>query len=126
LFSNGHHTQADLDYLQALEQQRDAAIRTALTPNEYLDHQLRNSPLAHRIHDLTVGLEPTEEEFRKIFQIEQQAEALANQAHAGLPDDWRPQELRVTLGAERAELFLKAQDPLFHELSAFVERNSLP
>ncbi len=112
--------------LESLEERRDDAIRAALTPEEYFEVQLRVSPLAQRLRDMTIGFEPTEEEFRRIFLVEQQVDDVVNTGQGNNPDTWRTGQLRDILGEERAEAFLKSQDPVFHDSYHFVRHHNLP
>jgi hypothetical protein len=65
----------DREKLAYLEDQKRADIAKLLTPDELFEFNLRNGPTARRLRDQLAAFDPSEEEFRAIYQIHQQIES---------------------------------------------------
>jgi hypothetical protein len=126
--------------IQRLQKQREAELAQVLSPAELEDYQLRNSETAQNMRSQLAGFEPTEEEFRKIFQLQKTFDDQFNNAFdptdsvaAALKDKAEFQasealneEMRKTLGPERFAQYQRAQDGDYRSLVQVAERFNLP
>jgi hypothetical protein len=100
-----------------LEKERDDARQQLLTPEEFQEYTLRNSPRADWAQNLA-GFEASEEEYRTL-----------NSLHAATPTNQMNQfniQAQALLGEERFVSFQRGQDARFAELLAVAERCQLP
>lgn len=123
--SKGRYTNEDLDYLAQLDAQHDTDLRALLGPAAFFEYQVRNSATAQRLRETTAGFDATEDEFRRIFQTEQQYEEFAQTVEEDEAAVWRGEQLAAALGPQRAAKFLKSQDPAFHDAYALASRHEL-
>lgn len=127
----------DQAQLNDLERMRDAEIAQLLTPEEYKEYELRNSPVAEALREQLSGFEPTEEEFRKVFDLQKTFETqLASTGN--LPDDEvRAEateqmrealegEIKKVLGEQRFAEYQRAQDADYKTMVQFSERLQIP
>ena len=122
--------------MTALRAQREAELAQALGAQDYQEYQLRNSPTARNMRDSLASFEPTEDEFRHIFDIRKQFEDQFGFIRDGGDQAMREQrqaaqakvdeQLRALLGEERYHDYALAQDDRFREIYDFTERNNLP
>jgi hypothetical protein len=86
--------------IRQLYQTRDADVMSLLGPDEVAEYQMRRSDLAYRLPRQLEALEPSEEEYRKIFSIENQFFAqhpIGEQVDPGL-EKQHQDALRAALG----------------------------
>lgn len=119
-------------------QEANAALRRTiqelLTPEELLEYQLRESRLADAMRRSMDGLDYTEQEFRDIFQLRQQAQldSLGDEPLDPMSRDTRialqeardeaDQRVRDYLGDTRYQELQRNQDPLFRSLQTLGAR----
>lgn len=113
-----------------LEAERLARLNQVLSPGELEDYEMRSSSLAAHLSESLALFQPTEEEYRLIFRIRQQAQQ-ADHAEAGelQPDENRQEleaQLKAALGEQRYAEYQRAQDPTYEELRHLAQRYSLP
>ena len=104
------------------------AIEELLTPDEYLEVQLRESRLAQVVKSNMDGMEYGEQEFRDIFQIRNALESDTERASGpGGRDAFMAareasnEQVRDYLGEQRFEEYERLQDPLFRSLKTVGE-----
>ncbi len=106
----------------------DQAIQELLTEDEYLEYQLRNSPLASAMRRTMDGFDYSEQEFRDIFGI-RNASTMADvrqigggrEEHAAAVQA-NNEQLRDYLGEARYQEYERLQDPVFRSLQSIGER----
>jgi len=105
------------------------AIQELLTPDEYLEVQLRDSRLAQTIKRNMDGMDYGEQEFRDIFQIRNALESDTERASGpGGRDAYiaareaTNEQVRDYLGEKRFTEYERLQDPLFRSLKTVGER----
>jgi hypothetical protein len=123
---------AKLAYLQ---QEQRADIAKLLTPDELLDYDLRSSPTAGQLRNQLAAFNPTEDEFRALFKIQQ-----AFDAQYGNPDLLSADQRRAR-NAAQADLLKQAEavlppdrfatlklttDPSYLAANAVITRLQLP
>ncbi len=91
-----------------IEQKTQSAIKSLLTPDEFHDYELRSSIPASQLREVLREMEPTEQEFRTIFESWN-----ALNAHQPGSTEYREAQLsseaalKTFLGPSRFELYLK-------------------
>ena len=142
IYSRAHGLFLDEDQaaLQQLQQQREAELALVLGPKELEEYQLRNSETAQNLRTQLSGFQPSEAEFRRIFQLQktfddqfakafdptdEAALMLRNNAQADASGAMA-QELLKALGPERFAEFSRAQDEDYRGLMLTTERFNLP
>lgn len=97
----------------------EEAVRTLLTPQEFIEYQLRESPLARQLRSSNITR--NEQEFRATFGV-----LLANsQQRTAANYVAEQQQLKSMLGAERYLLLAAARDPSFAAIQSAGARHRL-
>ncbi|MCI0748742.1 MAG: hypothetical protein L0Y58_25320 [Verrucomicrobia subdivision 3 bacterium] len=133
--SKGFLLEADQEALRRLQGQRDAQLAQLMSPEEYQEYQLRNSPTAVNLRAQLHGFNPNELEFRRIFQLQKAyddqisnlnlADPAQAEAHAAAQADAQQaldQELAKVLGPDRFKEYQRAQDADYKALLQFSQR----
>jgi hypothetical protein len=120
-FEGDEHSPAHRAELARLDQWKRAQIEQHLGPSELEQFDLLTSPIASRLRDELVGFEPTEQEFRALYQIEKEFEQNPVRSKES-----QEQRLRALLGAERFADYQLLQRPDFRDLARFTAKNDLP
>ena len=125
----------DLNGLKKIEEHRKEALSRILTPEEREEFELRTSDTAERLRTELVGFNPTEQEFREIYQLWQAHDekfafvsaADASAAKAKEQDRQRiEQDIKSMLDPQRGVDYDRAHNPDYQLLSVFSERYELP
>jgi hypothetical protein len=110
--------------LARLKAEKDAAVTQLLTPEEREQYDLWFSDAAARVRDSVYGMEATQEEFLKLYELQR----AFDQRHGGMPpagsDAWHDfhQQARVALGDQRYGEWVRAQDSDYRELVRVASR----
>jgi hypothetical protein len=123
--------------LRRLRYQREAQIATVLSPEEAQQYQLWLSPTANMVRQSVYGMDASEEEFLKVYNLHQRFdqvwgdvdfELLSDQRKAQYEQDKAQLEtqLLAQLGERRYLDLKRGEDPDFHHLNAVVSRYNLP
>jgi hypothetical protein len=128
----------DGEAMMTAQHELEQAIRQVLTPQEFLDYQLRFSVTANSMRAELAGFDPSEEEFLAIFQM-REAFDREHSPFFGFPDATEEehrqrheahlaleQHIRDTLGPERFAEYQRAQDHQYQQLRRVVQRAELP
>jgi hypothetical protein len=135
--TKGLMLEEDQTQLQQLQKMREAEIAQLLTPDEYREYELRNSPTADALREQLSGFNATEEEFRKVFDLQKAYEAQMAKMPLGADEEVRShvteqaedalnEELRKLLGPERYAEYQRAQDADYKTLLQFADRVQIP
>ena len=138
--SHGVFLDEDQEAIKRLQRERDAELAKTLTPEELFEYQLRNSDTANSLRASLGGLNPSQEEFRKLFAVQKtfddQFNAAFNPADENSLDiRGRAQqeaqaaldaETQKALGPERFAEYQRAQDGDYRTLRQMTERFNLP
>jgi hypothetical protein len=135
MFTGGPMDEEDGKAMREMSREKREAIRAMLSPEEFADYELRMSDTAMQMRFSLNGFEPTEDEFRRIFELrrgfdeefgpmfggadEDQMEA-RNEAQAKLNEN-----LKQLLGEERYSDYERVQDFTWQSLSKVAERQGL-
>ena len=122
--------------MTALRAQREAELAQALGPQDFQEYQLRNSFTARNMRDSLTSFEPTEDEFRQIFDIRKLFDDQFGLARGGGDQAAREQreaaqakvdeQLRATLGEQRYHDYMLAQDERYRDMYDWTQRFDLP
>lgn len=135
--ANGILLPEDRDKLAYLEKEKRADIVATLTPDELLEYDMRNSPVASTLRYRLSAFNPTEDEFRAIFKVTQAASAQfadgnyelmtpeQRQSYGRIEGDVMKQLESVLPPDRYAELKQKA-DPAYIQANAIATRLNLP
>jgi len=128
--------QGDRNKLTELEKAQHAALAQVLTPAELVEYDLRTSNTANQLRFELSAFDPTEAEFRELFQLKEsfgdrlgpmsgpptREQMLArNEAQKQLTE-----QIKATLGPVRAEEYVRALDGNYRQTSQLVARLELP
>jgi hypothetical protein len=115
-FSSGFFDQAKY---AALEKEQHDALASVLTPSELLDYDLRNSTTARTLRDRLLAFDPSEAEFRAIYQLQ----AAFDEKYRGLNmvPGASQQDMRARMDAEK-ELSNQIKAVLTPDRSAIYDR----
>src|SRR5438477_9871529 len=138
--SKGVMLDEDQERLKRIQRQRESELAGVLSPEEFEEYELRNSPTANGLRAQMSGFQPTEEEFRKIFKLQKVFDSEFNQAF-DLTDDGQSDtkgraqqaaqdalnaEVKQTLGDARFNEWVRAQDSDYKALMQVASRFDLP
>jgi hypothetical protein len=122
--------------MMALRAQREAELAQILGPQDFQEYQLRNSWTARNMRDSLGSFSPSEDEFKKIFELRNNYDAQFGFARGGGDEAAREQrrlaqqqldeQLRATLGEERFQEYQLSQDDRYREISEFAKNQNLP
>ena len=124
----------DREKLALLDREKHADLAAVLTPEELADFEMRTSPIASMMRSRFGPFEPSEAEFRAIYQVQL---AISNQFAAsggmqGIPYDLRStlgqqyfDQMKAALGPERYPEYDRSQNRDFQQLAGLVQRANL-
>jgi len=127
--------QADALTRKEIEEWRESAIKNLLTPEELNEYEMRRSGHATGLRRALQAFEPTEQEFRSIFQIEKQfgmddyigPSGFVQPKPADAETEQRFQAaLKQALGEQRYAEYKRSKDPCYGILYDIVRDTELP
>lgn len=135
--ANGLMTPDDRAALTVLRQQKAAEMDALLTPLEQLEYALRNSPAARQLQQELDAFQPSEAEFRAIYQaqaaLEEKMESGRKEYRDGQthgtgvePEKEFDDHLNAALGERRYAEYRRSKDPGYRFLLKLADRYSLP
>jgi hypothetical protein len=128
----------DLEKMALLDREKKADLAVVLSPEEFADYQMRSSMITRLLAGPLSGFDPSESEFRAIFQMQQTLnEKFPYNTGAGLSylenDPERlalhaqlDEQLKTTLGAMRYAEYVRETNGEFRQLKQLVQRDKLP
>lgn len=125
----------DREKIAALEKEQRAAIAQVLTPAEMLEYDLRTSNTAQRLRDELSAFQPSEEEFRAIFQLRQPFDerfdlsagvAMQNLRARSESEKGLKEQIKAGLSPERAAEYDRATDYNYRRATQLIARLELP
>ena len=132
---NGGNDPAARARIAALRAQREAEMAQLLGPQDYQEYQLRNSWTARNMRESLASFQPTEDEFRKVFEMRKAFDDQLGLTREGgdaqareqrqLAQQQLEEQIRNTLGEDRYRQYQLAQDDRYRELYDFGQRNNL-
>jgi hypothetical protein len=130
-------TLAEQQQARDLRKQREAELKAALTPAELDQYDLWMSPTANAVRSAFYGLEPSEQEFRAVYQARKTFDETWGDLDQALLDPTARQQreqaqqqseeqIRRALGDQRYAEWKRGEDPDYHQLCALATRYQLP
>ncbi|MBM3845891.1 MAG: hypothetical protein FJ405_06355 [Verrucomicrobia bacterium] len=131
--SAGFWSAQDDRELEELERRQLDELREILSPQEFEEYELRQSRLSDDLRAELEGMEPTEEEFRKLFRLRKEEQAAsAGRSDPGEEEDAdfadakaseaRELRMREALGEERFNQYVRSQNSDYRALHNLAER----
>jgi len=132
----------DQQKIALLEKEQRDDLTALFTPEELEAYELRTNPIAHQLRNQLSSFQPTEEEFKNLYRIEQAARA-ATQAGDSIPAQIRSdpaalqkylqaiqadkeKQIDTTLGTDRAAAYRMMIDPNYQYIDKLATRLALP
>lgn len=126
---------AEREKLRQIEQEREAALSQLLTPGEKEQYLLSESPSADRLRQQLIGFNPSEGEFRSLFERQQAIDSAYEYEDTSDPsvenakateEQAMVDDFKKTLSSDRAAQFDLSQNPDYQNLCVLSERYDLP
>jgi hypothetical protein len=133
--ANGNPTSADLEALRKIDEQRKTELGKILSGSELAEFELRTSDTANQLRANLIGFNPSESEFREIFEMQKAVEekfAFVNpndetvQQQKAAAEKEIQDTLKRQLGGTRYAEYERAQNPDFRNACVFTEVYELP
>ena len=129
LQSRGWMLDGDMEALRQLQRQRREQLASLLSGEELEEYELRFSETSNNMRSQMSGFQPNEEEFRRIFRLQQtydkdfeQAYDMRDEAAQGV----LASEIQKVLGPARFAEYQRAQDGDYRALLQLGERLAMP
>lgn len=133
---NGVWTQEVRDKLAYLDKEQKADMAKALTPDDYFEYQLRNSPVAAGLRYSMSAFNPTEDEFRAVFKAQQDFNQQYGDPNSQLSPDQQNERrthqselsasIAQALGPDRNADYVAQTDPNYIATNNFAQQLGLP
>lgn len=133
LNATGVTYQTDREKLNALDRELHDRIAQLLTPAELLEYDLRTSNTARNLRANLDVFQPTEEEFRMIYQLRAPVEerqrsemVITSDSPVGQALRLRTEQIKTALSPQRAADYERSTDFNYRRTSQLVARLELP
>ncbi|HEX4121339.1 MAG TPA: hypothetical protein VH619_12030 [Verrucomicrobiae bacterium] len=132
---DGKLSAADIYKLRQIDQDQDAALSQLLTPQEKEDYELSESPTADKLRKQLIGFNPTEEEFRQIFEKQKAIDSAYEyddtndesvRSAEATDEQTMMADFKAQLSPDRVGQLDQSQDPDYQNLCVLSERYDLP
>jgi hypothetical protein len=133
--TNGAPSPSDIEKLKKLDEEQDEALAGLLSPEEKEEYQLSMSPTADHLRKELIGFNPTEAEFRDLFQRQQAIDSSyayedmsdpTVRAAKAADEQSMMSDVKTNLAPDRAAALDKTKDPDYQSVSLLTERFDLP
>jgi hypothetical protein len=132
---SGKPSVSEIEQLRQIDQLQDEALDEVLSPQEKEQYELSTSPTADRLRQQLIGFNPTEEEFRNLFnkqkaiddayEFEDTNDATVIAAKAS-DEAAMMAAFKGNLIGDRVAQFDRSQDPEYQNLTLLSARYDLP
>lgn len=127
----------DREKLAFLENEKRVDIAKLLTPEEFFEYELRSSVAARRLRDQLALFQPSEEEFRAMFALQNAVESkfgggrlqnltVAERRERNEALRQLPSQMQRVLTPERFAAYQLSTDPAYRPTREFVTEQALP
>ena len=134
--ASGTSDAQDRNEIRMLREERENRIASMLTPDQKLEYDLRKSPTAANLRLQLDGFDPSEDEFRSIFQIQKKFDdehgAVPGSAISAVEVQERrlaqqglESEMRSLLGEDRFQDYLRQTDYDYKSIDKISQRQGL-
>ncbi|MEO6034001.1 MAG: hypothetical protein ABIQ35_01970 [Verrucomicrobiota bacterium] len=125
--ANGLPAEAEKEALRKIEEQRKETLAKILSGSELAEFELRTSETADKLRGDLIGFNPSEAEFRQIYELQKAAgEKFADASSSEVAQKEIQDELKRQLGDARYAEYERAQNPDFRNACVFAEVYELP
>ncbi len=134
IYSDAHGliTAHERSAISVLHQQESTEMNALLTPDERFEYDVRNSPSATRLQQGLEAFQPSEQEFRSIYQaqsaFEEKLQTTQEEVSSGShvqPEEELTSQLKAALGEERYAEYERSKQPAYQMLARIAERYGL-
>jgi len=136
IYSGGMIGTADREKLAAIDKAQREDMAQLLTPGELLEYGVRSGPVADQLRSQLTAFNPTEAEFRAIYQRQQSFNEQFGNFYGPLSAEQQRQrneaqkqlteQIKAALGPERGSDYVRATDYNYRQTSQLVARLALP
>ena len=136
LFADGKLTPENRAKILALRTERDTELAMLLGPSDYEQYQLRNASTARHMREGLTGFQPSEEEFKQIFQVRKafddqfaftrDRDDAATAQERKIAQQQMDEQLKSVLGVDRFNEYQRSQDGRYRESFDFAQKYNLP
>jgi hypothetical protein len=133
---NGQMLPEDMAKIAYLQKEEAADVAKALSPDEYVEYQLRNSDTASYLRNTLQGFNPTEDEFKALFKVQSDFDDQYGSPFTALSPEQQSDRqahqvdllanIQQALGPDRYADYKQQTDPAYINTSNLVERLGLP
>jgi hypothetical protein len=125
----------DIEKLKKIDEEQETALTGLLSPQEKEEYQLSMSPTADHLRQELIGFNPTEAEFRNLFQRQQAIDAAYAyedmsdpnvRAAKAAEEQNMMNDVKAQLGPDRAAALDRTKNPDYQSLSVLAEQFDLP
>jgi hypothetical protein len=123
----------DRDKLALLAREKRADLAAVLTPDELADYELRTSPTTNMLKSRLGAFEPTEAEFRALYQAQQALNGKFPGSFNSIDQETRmtaqqsyQDQLRAAFGEARYATYLRDTSSEYQQLNRIAQRQNLP
>jgi hypothetical protein len=132
---NGIELKEDRDKFALLQKEKEADLASVLTPDELAEYKVRTSGVMDRLRNQLGGFDPSEQEYRAIYQA---YDSIRNAVpHTGSFVTWDMEQreaaeqklgnaLKTALGDARYDQFLRTTSSDYQQLARLVQQQNLP
>jgi len=133
--ANGVILPEDREKIALLEKEQRADLEAVLTPEELLEYQLRSSPTANSMRSQLALFNPSEQEFRAIFDLQQSFDDKYGSTNMMTAASYRERQthqqelldqVKNVLTPDRFAGYQQAIDPAYQMVNRLVARLELP
>jgi hypothetical protein len=133
--TNGAPTPDDIEKLKKIDEEQNSALAGLLSPGELQQYELSESPTADHLRQQLIGFNPSEVEFRDMFQRQQAIDAAyayqdltdpSVRAAKAAEEQSMMGDVEARLSPDRAAVLEKTKDPDYQSVSLLAERYDLP
>ena len=126
----------DMKQIQKMQKEMEAELAKIMTPQEFEDYQLRMSQTAMTMRMQLGSFDPSEDEFRKVFDVKKKFDDEFSMLTAGTEDkaerdkrkaaqDEMNKQLKSILGDDRYAEYERAQDYTYQQIYRIADKNGL-
>jgi hypothetical protein len=136
IYRAGLVTPADREKLTAIEKAQRADLAQLLSPDELLEYNLRSSQVADQLRSQLAAFDPSEAEFRAIYQLQAEFAERTGSLFGPLSSEQLRQrreaqkelneQIKAVLEPGRAAEYERSQDGNYQQISRLVARLDLP
>lgn len=125
----------DREKLALLDREKHADLAAILTPDELADYEMRSSPITNLLRSRLGTFDPSEAEFRAIYQVQQSIsdKFAANGGPTGGDYQLRQtlqqqftEQMKTALGPARYAEYDRAMNRDYQQLTRLAERENIP